>query len=83
MNISSGYMLVAIAVLAVIAVLLFLVKPKGKTNRLSPLAALSFAFVVAGILFGERQWLGYGLMGIGIVLAVADIIKKYKKEHPR
>jgi uncharacterized membrane protein len=80
LNASTGYILVAIAALAVIAVLLFLVKPKGKSNKLSPLAALSLVFVVAGIVFGERRWIGYSLLSTGVVMAIVDMIKKYRKE---
>jgi EamA domain-containing membrane protein RarD len=80
MTASSGNILIAIAALAVIAVFLFLVKTKQKPNKLFPLAAISLVFVVAGILFGEQQWIGYSLLSIGVVMAMVDMIKKYRKE---
>jgi hypothetical protein len=35
--------------------------------------------VVAGILFGEDPYLGYGLLGAGIVLGVVGILIGLKK----
>jgi amino acid transporter len=79
MNISQVFTVVSIALLAIIALLLFLVRGKGKENQLTPLSGLAFGFVLAGILFGEEQWIGYGLFGIGIFLAVVDIIMKLRR----
>ena len=73
MTTSLAYVAISVAVLAVVAILVFLVRGKRVENRITPLAGLAFAFVVAGILFGEDRLVGYCLMGIGIVLAVADI----------
>ena len=73
MTTSLAFVAISIAVLAVVAIPVFLVRGKRAENRITPLAGLAFAFVVAGILFGEDRLVGYGLMGIGIVLAMADI----------
>ena len=35
--------------------------------------------LLAGILFGEERPIGYGLLGIGVVLAVIDIFIQHKK----
>ena len=78
MNISQIYILVSIVTLAVIAFLVFVLK-KGKEKKLTPLAAFAFGFVVAGILFGDERLIGYSLMGIGVLLAVVDIIRQRKK----
>ena len=78
MNFSPVYILIAIVALAAIAVIVFVIMPAGQQRKLSPLAGLSFGLVIAGILFGEERWLGYSLMGIGVLLAVMDIIIKYK-----
>lgn len=79
MNISQIYIAVAIAALAVIAVLVFAVGKKRGEKRLTPLASFAFAFVLAGTLFGENRLVGYGLMGVGIILAVIDIANKSKQ----
>jgi hypothetical protein len=74
------YVLIAITSLLLIAVSLILIKKNKKPIKLSPLRGLSFAFVIAGICFGENRILGYGLMGIGIILAFIDVYKKLKKK---
>ncbi len=82
MNSSQIYILVSIIVLAVIAILGFFVH-KNNTRRKKPfskLTSLAFAFVLAGILFGNEKILGYILFGIGIVLAIVDIIRKTRKK---
>lgn len=82
MNIpDTGYLLFAIIILAVIAALVFILKPAGHKRKLSRLAAIAFAFIITGIFFGEERWLGYGLMGTGILLAIADIIVKSAKRR--
>ena len=40
------------------------------------MASVAFAFVLAGILFGENGLVGYGLMTAGTILAVADIVNR-------
>ena len=80
MNISQIYIAIAIAALAVIAILVFVVGKKENEKRLTPLASFAFAFVLAGILFGDNRLIGYSLMGVGVILAVVDIFNKSKKK---
>jgi uncharacterized membrane protein len=80
MNISQTYIAVSIVVLAVIAVLVFFVGKNKKENKLTPLASLAFAFVLAGLLFGDNRFIGYGLMGVGVLLAVVDMYNKSKQK---
>ncbi|HSN60265.1 MAG TPA: hypothetical protein VLR49_04995 [Ferruginibacter sp.] len=49
---------------------------------MSPLAGLSFVIMLAGIIFGDEQWYGYGLMAVGISLAILAIsrINKLKRK---
>jgi len=77
---SQIFVALSIAVLAVIAALLFLIGRSGRGARLTPLAALAFAFVVGGIVFGGDRVVGYSLMGIGVLLAVVDIVRKSRSE---
>jgi hypothetical protein len=63
-------------VLAIIAILVFFVNKNKKGKKLSKLAGLSFAFIIAGIVFGDDRLVGYSLMGFGVILAIMDIIKK-------
>lgn len=80
MNISQIYIIVSVAVLAVVAVLVFFKGGRRNENRLTRLASLAFAFIVAGILFGDDRMIGYGLMGIGVVLAIMDIINRSRSK---
>jgi uncharacterized membrane protein len=73
---SQIFIAVSIAVLAAIAVLVFFVGKGRRENRLTPLASLAFAFVLAGILFGDDRLIGYSLLGIGVILAVVDMFRR-------
>ena len=79
MNISQTYIAVAVVVLMIIALLVFLMSKNRKETKLTPLASLAFAFVLAGILFSEDRLIGYGLMGVGVLLAVMDIFRNRNK----
>lgn len=75
MSTSQTYIAISILILLLIALVIFFVGRRGKRKTgLSPLAGLAFGFILAGILFGEEQILGYGLLGLGVLLAVIDII---------
>jgi len=71
-----AYILVSVVVLVVMAVLVLMLRGQGGQRRLTPLAGIAFACVIAGALFGENRWLGYGLMGVGVILAVVDIFRR-------
>ena len=79
MNISQMYVAVAIVVLLVIALLVFFTTKNGRENKLTLLAGLAFGFILAGILLSEDRLIGYGLMGIGVLLAVVDIFRNRNK----
>jgi hypothetical protein len=76
---SQIYIIIAIVTLAVIAGLLIFTKRIQPESKLSPLAGLAVASMVAGIVFGENRLIGYSLMGLGVLIALIDIIKKLKK----
>jgi hypothetical protein len=42
----------------------------------------SFAFVLAGLIFGESRLLGYSLLGVGVLLAIVDMIVKKRNQNP-
>jgi hypothetical protein len=72
----SAFKVIAIASLVITGGFVFLVGKKRSLNRLTPLASLAFALVIAGMLFSEGRWLGYSLMGAGILAAVLDIVHR-------
>ena len=79
-NLTPMYIAISIIALLIIAALVFFVKKNKKQKRLSTLTGLSFVFVIAGIVFGDDRLIGYGLIAVGIILAVVDIIMKSKKK---
>jgi uncharacterized membrane protein len=80
MNISQIYIAVSIVVLAVIAFLVFFAGKNKKENRLTPIASLAFGFVLAGMFVSDDRLIGYGLMGVGVLLAVVDMFNRSKKK---
>jgi len=78
MGVSQIWAAVSIAVLAIVAVLVFVVRKGGRENRLTPLAGLAFVCVIAGVMFSDARWVGCSLLGIGIVLAIIDILTRSK-----
>lgn len=51
-----------------------------KEKNLSTLAGLVCALPLTGLFFGENRLIGYGLIGIGKILALFDVINKSKKK---
>jgi hypothetical protein len=83
MNVSQMYIAVSIIVLAIVAGLWFFVseRKKSREQRLTPLAGLAFGFILAGLFFGAERLIGYGLTGIGVILAVVDIIRRLQAKN--
>ena len=76
MNMSIVYIGIVIGALLILAMLAYASAKSGRPDRVTPLAALAFACVLAGILFGQERLVGYGLIGLGVILALIDIVKK-------
>ncbi|HSG43279.1 MAG TPA: hypothetical protein VLA72_09000 [Anaerolineales bacterium] len=79
MNTQTAYIAIAIVALAIVAILVFVLGGNKQDNRLTPLAGLAFGFVIAGIIFTNDRLISYGLMGVGIILAVIDIFRSKRK----
>ena len=73
---SQYYVLVAIVALAVVCLVTLLRTGTAHAARLTPLAAVAFGFVIAGVVFGEDRLLGYCLIGAGVALAIVDAIRR-------
>jgi hypothetical protein len=67
------FIVLSIAVIAVIVLLLFSMGRFHRRNTITPIAGLAFSFVISGIFFGDDRMLGYSLLAIGVMLAVVDI----------
>jgi uncharacterized membrane protein len=80
MESSTVFIVISILALALIVIILFTIQQQTRRNKLTPLAGLAFAFVLAGIIFSEEKIVGYGLIGVGVILSIIDIIKNTKKD---
>lgn len=80
MSENQVFIFLAIMSLALIAgVLIYTRSRRKETKALTPLAGLAFGCIIAGIVFGEERWLGYGLIGVGVILSIVDAVIKAKK----
>lgn len=76
MSAAQAYILIALLALAVVSLLVLLSGRGGRTRRLSPLAGVALACVVSGVAFGDERFIGYALIGVGVGLAIVDIVRK-------
>lgn len=76
----NKYIPISIVTLAIIAILFLVLRAKGKQPRKpSPLATLGMFMVVFGIIFcNSDRWIGYSFMGLGVILAVIDLVRNLK-----
>jgi multisubunit Na+/H+ antiporter MnhB subunit len=79
MDASQVYIFISVIILALVAIALYFASRKRPKEGLSKLAALAFAFIIAGIIFGEDRLIGYGLLGVGVLLALVDIYYKLRQ----
>ena len=79
----AGTIFLVLSILALVTIVAFvlLVKRAPERQRLSPLTGIAFAFIIAGMLFEDNRLIGYILLGIGVIIAVADIIVKAKQNN--
>lgn len=82
MNASQIYVAISLVTLAIVALLLYRKGWRKVQKGVTPIAGLAFGFVLAGILFGEERFMSYGLIGVGVVLAVVDMINQTKRKNP-
>ncbi|MBN2095459.1 MAG: hypothetical protein JW727_05405 [Candidatus Aenigmarchaeota archaeon] len=80
-GVASLYIVLALLSLLAIAFVALLLKGR-KPKPLSTLASIAFAFVLAGIIFGDNRAVGYSLIGIGLALAFIDIFQSQRKSNP-
>lgn len=77
------YVFLSAAVLAVlIDCIVFFVNLQRSESRMTRLVALAVALVLAGLLFGPNRLIGYGLVGAGGILAIADLVNRARHPQP-
>jgi hypothetical protein len=52
-------------------------RPKHPPSKLAMVAIL---LVISGIIFGENRYIGYSLLGAGVLLSILDILKNRNRE---
>ena len=80
MEASQIFIIVAIGVLAVLALVVFILNKDKKRTKMTPLVSFALVFIVVGIFFSDSQWLSYSAFGIAIVISVIDMIIKLKNK---
>jgi uncharacterized paraquat-inducible protein A len=74
--------LIAIAITCLMVIpILFIALYKKQETRLSRLAALALAFIIAGLFLSRKELVGFSLLGVGFVLAIMDIVQKLKHNY--
>ena len=68
---------IGISIAAFITIIVLLIINRRKSRRISTLTVLGITMIVLGIIFGDSRWVGYPLMGLGVLLAIIDA--KYMK----
>jgi len=76
MNMTVAYIGISVGALLILAMLAYASIKTRRPGRITVLAGLAFALVLAGILLGQEQLLGYGLIALGVILALIDIVQK-------
>ncbi len=80
MSSTLSYILVAVVLLdVVITCVVFFVDKQRSENRLTPLTSVAVALVLAGMLIGSGSLIGYALVGVGTLLAVADMVSMARR----
>jgi ribose/xylose/arabinose/galactoside ABC-type transport system permease subunit len=79
MNSNIAYILFAIVVLYIIAVVILRFSKVKNVQKISPIGGLAFAFVLAGLVLGQNRVVAYSLLGIGVALAIVDIVLRARK----
>ena len=73
------YLILGIAALIITLFLVFGFNRGTTASRINLLTGLAFGCILAGIIFGEYGGLGYGLLGLGVLLAILDVFNKARK----
>jgi K+ transporter len=83
MTASQIYILLSVAILVIVSLLVFFISGRKKEDAFTPMTILALGFILTGILYSNDRWFSYSLMGIGVVLAIVDMLRKissFRKE---
>jgi len=77
---SSLYILTVLGGLAVISIWVFFIR-RPRRLSLSRLTALAFVSVIAGMFLARHELIGYGLLVVGLALALVDVVLKWQQKQ--
>ena len=80
---SNIYIIFSISILGIVALLVFFISRRKKDFALTPMTVLAFGFILTGILYSSDRSLNYSLMGIGVTLAILDMLRKIREKKPK
>ncbi|MFH1771169.1 MAG: hypothetical protein ABH828_06470 [archaeon] len=80
MNSAIIYLLVSIAALVIIFYLLLLLRYSKKDVSFTPFLGVGLALTIFGGSFSDKPLLGYGMLTLGLIIAVIDTKKRLKEE---
>ena len=83
MNTSQIYIVLSVVVLVIVALLVFFIARSKKEKVLTPVTALAFGFILAGMLYSNDRLFNYSLMGIGVILSIVDMFRKLRAKKTK
>ena len=76
---SQVYIIISIFVLLCVGLLVYILSKRKNKYKLTPLAGIALGFILVGLFFVDDRFIGYGLLAIGVMLAVIDIYIRSKQ----
>ena len=79
MNAMPIYITLTVSLLAIIAGVVLFADKNRNEKRLSAMASIAFACILAGLFYSDDRLIGYSLLGGGVAIAILDMIRKSRK----
>jgi hypothetical protein len=80
MTAAELYIALSLVILAIIALAAMYTRiSKRPKHPPSKLAMVAIMLVISGIIFGENRYIGYSLLGAGVLLSILDILKNLNR----
>jgi len=77
---SASMVYIAISLIALVAIVILLFITREKQKHYSKLTMFGTVLIVLGIVFGSERVVGYTFIGGGVLFAVIDLIRGYRRK---